>query len=57
MEKMELAETMIVYFVMRGEVASAREYATDLALLRDARLTGDELLASVDAYLEVARAR
>lgn len=57
MDRRELAETMIVYHVMRGDIASAREYATDYALLRDAQLTVDELLTSVDAYLEVARAR
>lgn len=43
--ELELLEYVITCLVMRGQIDRAREFAGDLALARDSRLTGDETLA------------
>lgn len=54
MDDLESLMWTIGYCVLTGDVALAREYAADYALLRDGRLTSDELIATVRARFEVA---
>lgn len=55
MDALEIAERMITICILRGNVALAREYATEYAAARDDRMTSDELSTSVKAWTDAAR--